>query len=59
MTRRHLAPDNSALEQEASAARPWRADQGKTVAQGGPRPVRKPLVVTAGVRWRDQQGACA
>jgi hypothetical protein len=40
---------NSALEQPASAARPWQAAQGKTVARGGPRPVRRPPLLTAGV----------
>jgi hypothetical protein len=40
---------NSALEQAASAARPWQAAQGKTVALGGPRPVPRPPLLTAGV----------
>jgi hypothetical protein len=41
---------NSALEQAASAARPWQAAQGKTQARGGPRPVPRPPLLTAGVR---------
>jgi hypothetical protein len=44
-------PPNSALEQAASAARPWRASQGKTVTRGGPRPVPRPPLLTAGVNY--------
>jgi hypothetical protein len=42
---------NSALEQAASAARPWRTAQSRTQARGGPRPVPRPPLLTAGVRW--------
>jgi hypothetical protein len=42
--------DSSALEQAASAARPWQAAQGKTQARGGPRPGRRPPLLTASVR---------
>jgi hypothetical protein len=41
---------NSALEQAASAARPWQRAQGKAVTRGGPRPVPSPPLLTAGVR---------
>ena len=44
----HRSP-NSALEQAASAARPWQAAQGKTQARGGPRPVPRPPLLTASV----------
>jgi hypothetical protein len=40
---------NSAVEQAASAARPWQAAQGKTQAPGGPRPGRRPPLLTASV----------
>jgi hypothetical protein len=40
---------NSALEQAASAARPWQATQGKTQARSGPRPVPRPPLLTASV----------
>jgi hypothetical protein len=40
----------SALEQTASAARPWQATQGKTPSRGGPRPGPGPPLLTAGVR---------
>jgi hypothetical protein len=42
-------PPNNALEQAASAARPWQAAQGKTVARGGPRPVPRSPLLTASV----------
>jgi hypothetical protein len=46
---REMLQANSALEQTASAARPWQRAQGKTVARGGPRPARRPPLLTAGV----------
>jgi hypothetical protein len=45
-----LSAPNSALEQAASAARPWQAAQGKTQTRGGPRSVPRPPLLTAGVR---------
>jgi hypothetical protein len=44
-----LSAPNSALEQAASAARPWLAAQGKTQTRGGPRSVPRPPLLTAGV----------
>jgi hypothetical protein len=44
------AGHNNALEQTASAARPWQAAQGKAQAPGGPRPGRRPPLLTASVR---------
>jgi hypothetical protein len=41
---------NSALEQAASAARPWQAALGKAQARGGPRPGPRPPLLTASVR---------
>ena len=41
---------NSAPEQTTSAARPWQATQGKTIARGGPRSVPQPSLLSAGVR---------
>jgi hypothetical protein len=41
---------NSAVEQAASAARPWQAAQSKTQARSGPRPVRRSPLLTASVR---------
>jgi hypothetical protein len=46
---------NSALEQAASAARPWQDTQGKTVARGGPRPGPRPPLLTASVRRHNRR----
>jgi hypothetical protein len=40
---------NDAVEQPASASRPWQAAQGKAQARGGPRPGRRPPLLTASV----------
>ena len=45
---------NSALEQAASAARPWQRAQRRQCASGGPRPVTRPPLLTAGVRRLSQ-----
>jgi hypothetical protein len=41
---------NSALEQAASAARPWQKAHRMLAVSGGPRPVPRPPLLTAGVR---------
>jgi hypothetical protein len=41
---------NSALEQTASAARPWQRAHRKQSGRGGPRSARRPPLLTAGVR---------
>jgi hypothetical protein len=41
---------NSALEQAASAARPWQKAHRMLTSSGGPRPVRRPPLLTASVR---------
>jgi hypothetical protein len=43
---------NSALEQAASAARPWQRAQRRQCASSGPRPVPRPPLLTASVRPR-------
>jgi hypothetical protein len=42
---------NSAVEQAASAARPWQRAQRRQCGSGGPRPVLRPPLLTAGVMW--------
>ena len=44
-----LEPPNSALEQTASAARPWQGAQRRQCVSSGPRPVPRPPLLTAGV----------
>ena len=45
-----IEPPNSALEQAASAARPWQRAQRMLAGLGGPRSVPRPPLLTAGVR---------
>ena len=40
---------NNALEQAASTARPWQKAHRKQSSPGGPRPVPRPPLLTAGV----------
>jgi hypothetical protein len=40
---------NSALEQAASAARPWQRAQTRKCVSGGSRPGTRPSLLTAGV----------
>jgi hypothetical protein len=46
-----LDASNSALEQAASAARPWQRAQRKQADPCGPRPGHRPPLLTACVRW--------